>query len=389
MSNVIVNNDDNKLKQFKKYFKTISDDSMDKCYQCGTCGVVCPLSSEIKPFPRKEMVLTQWGMTDQIEHSLDPWLCYYCGQCSEKCPRQAKPGELMMSLRRWLITRYDWTGISKIFYTSSIAEILALVIIAIIVAIDWAVLFGLNPVVNSKTTLNQILPPEKIHLFFDLPVAIILSLLLISFIINMYYKTILSDKTLKIPILLYFTTLGVLIWHFITQWRFSDCAKDTKTFLAKLFSGEYNYWIIHFILMTSYTSLFVGILFFLSWFQTDNRLELLHTILYDYYASIGLIIGTLYFGFQRIKKSAERSKVSQHTDWAFIILLFLTAVTGILIRIFVVDNFALQLVFYIYFIHLIIVIPMLVIEVPFSKWSHLAYRPLAIYFNQLKNKSVT
>jgi hypothetical protein len=30
-------------------------------------------------------------------------------------------------------------------------------------------------------------------------------------------------------------------------------------------------------------------------------------------------------------------------------------------------------------IHLAIAIPMLVIEVPFGKWAHLGYRPLAIY----------
>ena len=34
-----------------------------------------------------------------------------------------------------------------------------------------------------------------------------------------------------------------------------------------------------------------------------------------------------------------------------------------------------------------ILIPMLVVEVPFSKWSHLAYRPMAIYFANLKEKA--
>ena len=37
-----------------------------------------------------------------------------------------------------------------------------------------------------------------------------------------------------------------------------------------------------------------------------------------------------------------------------------------------------------YVVHLMIVVPMLCIEVPFSKWSHLAYRPFAIYFNNIK-----
>jgi quinone-modifying oxidoreductase subunit QmoC len=30
---------------------------------------------------------------------------------------------------------------------------------------------------------------------------------------------------------------------------------------------------------------------------------------------------------------------------------------------------------------------MLVLEVPFGKWSHLAYRPFAIYFQTLKEKA--
>ncbi len=33
-----------------------------------------------------------------------------------------------------------------------------------------------------------------------------------------------------------------------------------------------------------------------------------------------------------------------------------------------------------YVVHLMGVVPMLGLEVPFSKWSHLAYRPLAMYF---------
>jgi quinone-modifying oxidoreductase subunit QmoC len=37
-----------------------------------------------------------------------------------------------------------------------------------------------------------------------------------------------------------------------------------------------------------------------------------------------------------------------------------------------------------YVAHLMGVVPMLGLEVPFSKWSHLAYRPLAIYFAELQ-----
>ena len=41
-----------------------------------------------------------------------------------------------------------------------------------------------------------------------------------------------------------------------------------------------------------------------------------------------------------------------------------------------------------YVIHLMAVVPMLGLEVPFSKWSHMAYRPLAMYFAELRAESM-
>ena len=41
-----------------------------------------------------------------------------------ECPREADPGETMMSLRRWLISRYDFTGIARQFFRSRKTEIL-------------------------------------------------------------------------------------------------------------------------------------------------------------------------------------------------------------------------------------------------------------------------
>ena len=35
---------------------------------------------------------------------------------------------------------------------------------------------------------------------------------------------------------------------------------------------------------------------------------------------------------------------------------------------------------YAYAIHLMIAVPMLVVEVPFGHWSHMIYRPMALYF---------
>jgi heterodisulfide reductase subunit C/quinone-modifying oxidoreductase subunit QmoC len=42
---------------------------------------------------------------------------------------------------------------------------------------------------------------------------------------------------------------------------------------------------------------------------------------------------------------------------------------------------------YSYAIHLMISVPMLVIEMPFGKWTHMIYRPLALYFLSLREKT--
>ncbi|MCD4745875.1 MAG: hypothetical protein K8R58_06210, partial [Bacteroidales bacterium] len=73
---------------------------------------------------------------------------------------------------------------------------------------------------------------------------------------------------------------------------------------------------------------------------------------------------------------------SHVTDWTFLVLLFLTTITGILVHIFRIYGMPYP-TYYMYVFHLMVLFPMLMIEVPFSKWSHLAYRPFAIYFNNV------
>ena len=353
----------------------------NECFHCGNCTAICPLTEQGFLFPRKGYRAIQMGLKDTIEKSVEPWLCYYCGDCSSKCPRDANPGETMMTLRRYLTSVYDWTGLAKKIYTSKIFELAAILVISLTVLVLY-VSFTFFPSDEGSwigndggVLINNIAPWKRIHLG-DWAIAAMLAFLLITNIFNMWLKIIVKDKSVKVPFYAYFTEIFSLAWNFLTQRKLSKC-DNAKT-----------YWILHLYLMLSYVALFTMIVFFLEWFQTDTVHPIWHPQrLIGYIATIGLFTGIFYFINNRLKKSKENSKYSHYTDWTFLVLLFLTTLTGILLHFFRINGMPVH-TYITYLIHLMVLVPMLMIEVPFSKWSHLAYRPFAIYFANVKKSAL-
>jgi nitrate reductase gamma subunit len=134
--------------------------------------------------------------------------------------------------------------------------------------------------------------------------------------------------------------------------------------------------------------MFVFIIFFLTWFQTEEIHAWYHPQrLIGYIITLGFLSSTSYFLMGRIRKKKEIFKHSHHSDWIFVALLFLVALTGILIHIFRINGLP-YATYYAYIAHIAFEMPMVVTFVAFSKWSHLAYRPLAIYFTNMKKKAM-
>ncbi len=353
-------------------FSKFGNIDVSTCMNCGNCTATCSLADETASFPRRDIHYLQVGLRDKLLQSADPWLCYYCGDCSESCPRDANPGEIMMAARRYLTSQYDWTGLAKRMYVSKAWEIGAIAFVGLIVAALFYFLHG--PMVTGHVELNTFAPVEWVE-FGDLIMAAILSVFLLSNAYRMLRFIMSGEQGLRLPISLYIKELPTIVTHFATQRRWRQC------------SADHSHWLRHFLLVSGYVTMLTLILVFLRWFQTDIVHPIWHpTRLLGYYATGVLLYATVAMMISRIKKSGEIHKFTEPSDWGFLILLFLTSLTGIAVHLFRIADWPL-LTYYTYVIHLVIAVPMLIVEVPFGKWAHLLYRPLAVYLTNVKEKA--
>ena len=341
------------------------------CFNCGNCTAVCPLSRDGTYFPRKIIRYLQLGAENKLLQSPEPWLCYYCGECSETCPRQANPGETMMAVRRYLTSQYDWTGLSRRLYLSKAWEIGMLLAVGLLVAVLFYFLHG--PIVTDHVELNTFAPVAWIELG-DWILVVLLSSLLLFNAYRMYRLVMRGAEDLSIPPLLYIRELITLLGHGLTQKRWWECDNPGR-------------WRKHFFLVTAYITIFTLVVVFLRWFQTDEIHPWWHaTRLLGYYATVGILYVTGEAMVSRARRREEAHKHSHPTDWMFLALLFLTALSGILVHVFRLAGLALP-TYVTYVIHLAIAVSMLVVEVPFGKWAHLLYRPLVIYLMRVKERA--
>ncbi len=343
---------------------------LKKCYQCATCSVTCDLSTDDASFPRRQMMAAQWGLKDRLMEDPGPWMCHYCGECSKRCPRQANPGESMMALRRYLTGQYDWTGLSRLMYRSAAWElgvlglVAALVVLLFMLPHDFG--FGLlsqSPAALQTVMLDRFAPKHIVHIADNI-LAACLSLLLLSNGARMFRAL---TRNREIPAGVYLATLPRLLVDAATQRRWKACADGRAA----------SNWARHLVLVSGYATIFTLVVVFLPWFQVEDS-GLHWTSLLGYYSTVVILGSTAWMMADRIGRRSEMHRFSHLSDWLFPILLFLTAATGILLHIVRISGLPMA-TYVTYMIHLAIAVPMLVVEVPFGKWAHLLYRPLALY----------
>jgi ferredoxin len=351
------------INDLEKYGAT----DVKKCYHCGNCAATCPFSQEPHTIPRRSMRFLQMGLREKLRGTTEPWLCYYCGECSDQCPREAQPGETMMSLRRWLLGEYDITGIARLFYRSWQSEIGAVILVALVSGLAFFLFGSSAGDIHVYSGAGAFLPAESIH-HFDLILWCCLATLLLLNAVHMWWL-ILGRSGRSYPLWSYVRALYLLPLHFFTQKRYRECEKKIP-------------WTVHIAIMLSWVTMEVLIVFFLDRMQAGPAVVwLAHG--FGYLAALGLLGGAAYALAGRLRKVETHYRNSHVTDWVFLVLILYVALTGVVQHVLHRSG-AETAANYAYVAHLMGVVPLVVVQIPFGKLSHMIYRPLAVYFAQIQ-----
>ncbi len=365
------------------------------CFHCGNCTVVCPLSTDDNQFPRRFMRYTQLGMEEKLKHSVEPWLCYFCGDCSRLCPRQANPGEVMMSMRRYLTSLYDWTGLSLKIYTSKSFEYMVAAGLFLATLILVLLLQGNAPL--DHTELQKFIPRSYIIVGGMLFGAGLAGLVLFN--ICRMQKFITGGQVsqyVKIPVSVYIKELGTFLYHFVSQNKFSQCTNRSRYIKHFLL-------VFGFLVFAFYAGLFViievireslhgGLINGLKVaFVTGAPHALFpafHPIrLLEYAATAAVLYVVIESFIGRIAKREPLHQDSHSTDWTFLFLVGGTIFTGLLTHIFRNLDYALA-TYYSFALHLAFIVTLFVVGALFAKWAHAVYRPFALYFIKVRETAL-
>lgn len=347
------------------------------CYQCGSCTLSCELVDSHVTFPRRTLRYALLGLRSPLMAGLDPWVCHDCGDCSLICPRQAEPRISMMTVRSFLTAQYDWTGLagkilrSRTWHLVSLAAAALLTLGLIVLYHLWYVELGFGDFVSVDMPLDHMFPTMT---YYTLTVMLLPLLLLLSRVFRIWRLTLGGEGQARIP----FSAYVMEAWTYVYQ-------SVTHSLLRKC--PERGRWLGHWILALGTTMMLTIKVFALRWFQTAEFYPLYHPQRWLGYLAAGFIVyGIADILVGRVRARQEFYKETRLEDLIFPVLLLLTALSGLAVHIFRYMGFGLTCHFA-YAAHIVIATPMLLIEMSFGKWSHMVYRPLALYFLAVRERA--
>jgi nitrate reductase gamma subunit len=360
------------------------------CFNCGVCTAICPLSVDGASFPRRMSRYAQLGMREKLLSSPELWSCYGCSECTESCPTQADPASFMAAARRYAVASYDRTHLGYLLATS---RPFALAFIVALVGLLAAFMYSVHrPVDGSSLAFFEFIPSGFVH---NLGVAV-MAIMGVATLVGLFEMV---RRVLRGPASAPAGTGGrkaavrkvadaafyAVATESLAQTRFrKDCADAAQTrpwYLQR--------WFIHFATMWGFLGL-------LGATMLDYGLELVGlkatgaavpiwypVRLLGTLAGAALIYGTTVLIVRRLRKSDRSSLHSTTSDWSFLVLLWTAGMTGFVLELALYLPKAPSWGYPMFLVHVAVAMA-LVLLVPFGKFAHVLYRPLALLAIRLR-----
>jgi quinone-modifying oxidoreductase subunit QmoC len=367
--------------KFVKQLRTLGGETLKKCFQCATCTVVCPISPDEKPFPRKEMIAAQWGLKDKLVGNMDVWLCHQCNDCSTYCPRGARPGDVLNAVRSYSIQKYAWPQwLGKVVPDGRFWWLL----LAIPVAIFLFVLgiSGHLHIPEGEIEFAKFFPTLLVDIIF-VPLAtawipLVFGIGIYRFMTDLHKNAVADGKAkrkdLNVPDFLksILCTIPTILRHS----KFSQCSANKDRYLA------------HILVLFSFVGLFVVTnIFFVALYilqvpgpySMANPVKILANV-----SGFALLVGAILMISNRLKDRGPNVGKGSYFDWSLLLLVLGLAATGLLSQFTRLVHLPV-IAYPMYFAHLVLVF-CLFAYLPFSKLAHLVYRTLAMAYSRYSER---
>ncbi|MFP3869969.1 MAG: quinone-interacting membrane-bound oxidoreductase complex subunit QmoC [Syntrophobacteria bacterium] len=360
---------------FVREIQNMGGDTLKRCFQCATCSVVCALSPDEKPYPRKEMIYAQWGLKDRLVNDVDIWLCHYCNDCSAYCPRGARPGDVLRAIRAISFRHFAFPSfMGRIVGEAKYLPVM-LAIPIVLLALLLVATGNFHIPAGEEIEFSHFFPHYLVDsIFLTMAALAILSLgfgvwnLLQGMHANSIREGYAEDKPLVPGD--YVKSLISVIPPILLHTKFKLCTVNRDRYLS------------HILVLFGFVGLFVvtSIGFLGLYIIPIEALAPPYTAL-NPIKWLGLVsgaavaVGTVLMILNRMKGKTAESTTS-YLDGALLVVILLTAVTGFLAwfaRLGGLAGFA----YTIYFFHLVCVF-YIIAFLPYSKLAHLVYRTVAM-----------
>lgn len=359
---------------------------INACYSCGNCTAICPLSDNDATFPRRFIRLAQVGLEDDLVASKELWTCYQCGMCTEKCPTEADPAEFMATARRFAIAHYDRTGLAKVLYTKP--------------ALSWVIAAALAVFLGAfMLTASGQMSAISLDLFGFVPYPFIhwlgIGVMAIVVITSLLGAVSLAHDMAKRDGVTWKSLLGSgegrkgalhALWYSIGiesigQKRYREDCRDDEP-IEPLYRRR---WLIHALTIWGFIGLLLatGIDYGLDVLDikpTGTPVAIYYpTRLLGTVAGLSMVYGVSMFMWNRWRRATIPSRTTLASDWLFLWLLWLTGVSGFVIEVALYAPPTPVWGYWVFIAHIAIAMDLLLL-VPFTKFAHVMYRPIALFF---------